>query len=144
MNVRKKRGRSVRAASSPHSAVTIEGIARQIGRGRTSLYGRWPGKPNLVAYAVVSEMGDEPAADTGGLRGDIEAAVETLRKAFAGPLGHALAGLVADRAQDTALAVSIRQQVISARRNRCARRSSVRVCAARSDPGWMLSSCSTC
>jgi AcrR family transcriptional regulator len=99
-----------------YGAVTIEGVARQIGRARTSLYRRWPSKPNLVAYAVVSEMGDKPAADTGGLRGDLEAAVETLRKAFAGPLGHALAGLVADMAQDPALATSIRQQVISARR----------------------------
>jgi AcrR family transcriptional regulator len=149
VNVHKKRGRSVRAESSPrqsdpdavlgrprderidtevvsvvldtlknegYGAVTIEGIARQIGRARTSLYRRWPSKPNLVAYAVVSEMGDKPAADTGGLRGDLEVAVETLRKAFAGPLGHALAGLVADMAQDPALAASIRRQVIFARR----------------------------
>lgn len=99
-----------------YGAVTIEGVARQIGRARTSLYRRWPSKPNLVAYAVVSEMGDKPAADSGSLRGDLEAAVETLRKAFAGPLGQALAGLVADMAQDPALAAWIRHQVISARR----------------------------
>jgi hypothetical protein len=61
-------------------------------------------------------MGDNPAADTGGLRGDLEAAVETLRNAFAGPLGRALAGLVADMAQDAALAATIRQQVLAARR----------------------------
>jgi AcrR family transcriptional regulator len=99
-----------------YRAVTIDGIARRIGRARTSLYRRWPSKRNLVAYAVVSEMGDNPAADTGGLRGDLEAAVETLRNAFAGPLGRALAGLVADMAQDAALAATIRQQVLAARR----------------------------
>lgn len=99
-----------------YRAVTIDGIARRIGRARTSLYRRWPSKRNLVAYAVVSEMGDNPAADTGGLRGDLEAAVETLRNAFAGPLGRALAGLVTDMAQDTALAATIRQQVLAARR----------------------------
>ncbi len=99
-----------------YRAVTIDGIARRIGRARTSLYRRWPSKRNLVAYAVVSEMGDNPAADTGALRGDLEAAVETLRNAFAGPLGRALAGLVADMAQDTALAAIIRQQVLASRR----------------------------
>jgi AcrR family transcriptional regulator len=99
-----------------YRAVTIDGVARQIGRARTSLYRRWPSKRNLVAYAVVSEMGDNPAADTGSVRGDLEAAVKTLQNAFAGPLGRALAGLVADMAQDTALATTIRQQVLAARR----------------------------
>ena len=45
-----------------HRAVTIDGIARQVGRARSSLYRRWPSKRHLVAYAVVSEMGDNPAA----------------------------------------------------------------------------------
>jgi hypothetical protein len=61
-------------------------------------------------------MGDNPAADTGSVRGDLEAAVSTLLRAFAGPLGHALAGLVADMAQDPALADIIRKQVLALRR----------------------------
>ena len=100
-----------------YGAVTIDGIARQVGRARTSIYRRWPSKRNLVAYAVVSEMGENPAADTGAIRGDLEAAVGTLLNAFAGPLGRALAGLVADMAQDEALAETFRQQVLAARRN---------------------------
>jgi AcrR family transcriptional regulator len=99
-----------------YRAVTIDGIARRVGRARTSIYRRWPSKRNLVAYAVVSEMGNDPAPDTGGIRGDLEAAVGTLLKAFAGPLGQALAGLVADMAQDTDLAATIRQEVLAARR----------------------------
>lgn len=99
-----------------YRAVTIDGIARKVKRARTSLYRRWPSKRNLVAYAVVSEMGHNPAADTGALRGDLEAAVETLLNAFAGPLGQALAGLVADMAQDDELAQIIRQEVLAARR----------------------------
>jgi hypothetical protein len=50
------------------------------------------------------------------LRADLEAAVETLVNAFAGPLGRALAGLVADMAQDPELAQTIRQEVLAARR----------------------------
>ena len=102
--------------SGGYSGVTIEGIARKVQRARTSIYRRWPSKRHLVAYAVVSEMGDNPAADTGALRGDLIAAVETLLKAFAGPLGQALAGLVADMARDLELARTIRQDVLAARR----------------------------
>jgi AcrR family transcriptional regulator len=100
-----------------YGAVTIDGIARKVGRPRTSLYRRWPSKRHLVAYAVVSEMGDKPATDTGRLREDLEAAVETLLRAFAGPLGRALPGLVADMAQDPELAAAIRAEVLAKRRN---------------------------
>lgn len=100
-----------------YRAVTIEGVARSAKRARTSIYRRWRSKRELVAYAVLSAMGKKPAADTGRLRKDLEAAVGTLLNAFSGPLGQALAGLVADMAQDTALARTIRGEVLAARRN---------------------------
>jgi AcrR family transcriptional regulator len=99
-----------------YRAVTINGIAKNVLRPRSSLYRRWPSKRHLVAYAVVSELGENPAADTGTLRGDLLSTVRTLWRAFRGPLGHALAGLVADMAQDAALGSSIRQQVLGPRR----------------------------
>lgn len=99
-----------------YGAVTIDGIARKVNRARTTIYRRWPNKRRLVAYAVVSELGDNPAADTGSLRGDLEATVETLLNAFAGPLGRALPGLVADMAEDSDLAEAIRREVLAARR----------------------------
>jgi AcrR family transcriptional regulator len=100
-----------------YRAVTIDGIARIVKRARTSLYRRWRSKHHLVAYAVLSEMGDRPASDTGELRKDLEAAVGTLLTAFAGPLGQALGGLVADMAHDGALARVIRKEVLAARRS---------------------------
>jgi AcrR family transcriptional regulator len=102
--------------SGGYGAVTIDGIARKVKRARTTIYRRWPSKRHLVAYAVVSEMGDNPAADTGMLRGDLEAAVATLLNAFNGPLGQALPGLVADMARDPELAEMIRREVLAARR----------------------------
>jgi AcrR family transcriptional regulator len=99
-----------------YRAVTIEGIARKVKRARTSLYRRWPSKRHLVAYAVLSEMGAKPAADTGALRDDLEAAVGTLLRAFAGPLKQALPGLVADMAHDPELAETLRAEVLAARR----------------------------
>lgn len=101
---------------SGYRGVTIDSIARRVGRARSSLYRRWPSKRHLVAYAVVNEMGEKPAADTGSVLPDLEAAVSTLLRAFIGPLGHALAGLVADMAQDRTLALMIRKEVLAPRR----------------------------
>ena len=50
-------------AAAAMRAVTIDGIARKVKRARTSIYRRWPSKRHLVAYAVLSEMGDNPAAE---------------------------------------------------------------------------------
>ncbi len=102
--------------TSGYRSITIEGIARDIRRARTSLYRRWPTKRHLVVYAVVSELGDNPAPDTGNLRRDLEGAVRTLWNAFGGPLGQALGGLVAEMAQDEELAATIRQEVLASRR----------------------------
>jgi AcrR family transcriptional regulator len=96
--------------------VTIDGIARKVNRARTSLYRRWPSKRQLVVYAVLSELGENPAGNTGSLREELEAAVETLLNAFGGPLGQALAGLVGDMAHDAELAQTIRQEVLATRR----------------------------
>ena len=104
-----------------YRGVTIEGIARQVKRARTSLYRRWPSKRHLVADAVVAELGAQPAPDTGSLRKDLKAAVRTLLTAFTGTLGKALPGLVADMALDPVLARMIREKVLLARR-RCASR----------------------
>ena len=114
--------------SGGYDAVTIDGIAKNVGRARSSLYRRWPSKRHLVAYAVVGELGENPAADTGTLRGDLLSAVRTLWRAFRGPLGHALPGLVADMAQDVALASSIRREVMIPRR-RSMREAIERACA---------------
>jgi AcrR family transcriptional regulator len=100
-----------------YRAVTIESIARRVKRARTSLYRRWPSKRHLVAFAVVHELGTQPAPNTGSLRTDLKIAVETLRHAFAGPLGSAIAGLASDMAHDPALARLIRAAVLTPRRD---------------------------
>lgn len=99
-----------------HRAVTLERIARKVKRPRTSLYRRWPSKRHLIADSLLSGMGASPAPDSGTLRGDLQAAVETLRRAFVGPLRRALPGLVADMAEDVELARAFRHRVLLARR----------------------------
>jgi AcrR family transcriptional regulator len=102
--------------SKGYRHVTIERIAKTVKRARTSLYRRWPSKRHLVAYAVVSTLESEPAPDSGSLRQDLIFAVDTLRRAFSGPLGQALPGLVADMAHDSELARIIRGEVLNRRR----------------------------
>lgn len=99
-----------------YKAVTIDGIARKVRRARSSIYRRWPSKSYLVAECILSTMGASPAPDTGSLRADLTAAVETLRRAFSGALRHALPGLVADMAHDPELARAVRRQVLAPRR----------------------------
>jgi AcrR family transcriptional regulator len=101
---------------SGYRAITMEGIARRIGRARASLYRRWPSKRHLVAFAVVTELGANPSPDTGSLRMDLIGAVETLVSGFRGALGPALAGLVGEMAGDPALARTIRKEVLAKRR----------------------------
>jgi AcrR family transcriptional regulator len=96
--------------------VTIERIARTVKRARTTLYRRWPSKRRLVAFALVSALDAQPAPDTGSLRRDLICAVDTLRRAFSGPLGQALPGLIADMAHDPELANIIRDEVLTPRR----------------------------
>jgi len=96
--------------------VTIERVAKTVNRARTSLYRRWPSKRQLVAYAVLSTLNAAPVADSGSIREDLISAVEALRRAFAGPLGQALPGLIADMAHDAELARIIRNEVLVPRR----------------------------
>jgi AcrR family transcriptional regulator len=102
--------------SRGYRAVTIEKIAQRVKRARTSIYRRWPSKRHLVAFAIIKTLGAEPSPDTGSLRDDLVAAVETLRRAFAGVLGQALAGLVSDMAHDLKLAQLICEDVLAPRR----------------------------
>jgi AcrR family transcriptional regulator len=99
-----------------YRAVTIENIAHRVKRARTTLYRRWPSKRHLVAFAIVHELGLQPAPNSGSLRADLEAAVNTLQRAFAGPLQAALAGLVGEMSHDAALGETVRQAVLAPRR----------------------------
>jgi AcrR family transcriptional regulator len=99
-----------------YRTLSIKAIATHAGVPRTSIYRRWPSKQHLVADAVVSEMGEHPAPDTGSTRGDLLAVVKSLLRAFSGPLGFALPALVSDMAKDSELAIVIRAQVLDVRR----------------------------
>jgi len=99
-----------------YGTLSIQAVAKCAHVPRSSVYRRWPSKQHLVAHAIVAEMGDNPAADTGNIEKDLRAVAESLLRAFSGPLGRALPALVSDMANDSGLASLIRRRVLDVRR----------------------------
>ncbi|HEX5749581.1 MAG TPA: TetR/AcrR family transcriptional regulator [Archangium sp.] len=99
-----------------YGALSLEAVAERAGVGRPTLYRRWAGKPQLVVDTLVRSMGEAPAADTGDTREDLVSGLSTLTAAFAGAVGRALPGLVADLAVEPALAQAFRERVFATRR----------------------------
>ena len=78
-----------------YGALRVEDVAERAGVNKTTVYRRWPTKPELVAAAIraVSGIG-EPLPDTGTLHGDL---IELARRALAfvrTPEGRALTRLI--------------------------------------------------
>jgi AcrR family transcriptional regulator len=67
-------------AHSGYSSFSFEEVAARAGVSRTTIYRRWPTKPDLVRAALLrfAEL-RPPVADTGTLRGDLE---QNLRACF--------------------------------------------------------------
>ncbi len=63
-----------------YAGLRIEDVARQSGVNKTTIYRRWPTKPDLVAAAIRSvKEASAPAPDTGSLREDLVAAALEMR-----------------------------------------------------------------
>lgn len=99
-----------------YHAVSIQAVARDIGSSRATIYRRWRSRAHLIADALLKQMGEEPAPDTGNLQEDLQAVVETFVKAFGGPVGRALPGLINDMTRDAPLAQAFRHDVLDVRR----------------------------
>ena len=58
------------------AALSVEQVAQQAGCGKTAIYRRYPGKPELVAAIIESRSKLRDVPDTGTLRGDLLAHVQ--------------------------------------------------------------------
>src|SRR6202041_4171288 len=61
-----------------YEAMTMDAVAARAHASKTTIYRRWPGKPELVRAAVASYVAGRVAvsADTGSLRGDLMAVIQ--------------------------------------------------------------------
>jgi AcrR family transcriptional regulator len=59
-------------ARSGYAALSFEDVASRAGVSRTTIYRRWPAKPDLVRAALLRLAEEYPAGrDTGSIRGDL-------------------------------------------------------------------------
>jgi AcrR family transcriptional regulator len=78
-------------AAVGYGRLSIEGVARRAGVGKTAVYRRWSSKLEMV-LEIVSEVASQslPLLDTGSLRGDIEMVLHVVSRA----LRHRLASQI--------------------------------------------------
>ncbi|MFH9425920.1 TetR/AcrR family transcriptional regulator [Streptomyces sp. NPDC017529] len=90
--------------------MSIEGIARRAGVGKTAVYRRWRSKLHLV-LDVVSAVAAEglPAPDTGSLRGDVRMLLEVAARALRHPMAsQIIPDLLAEAARNPEIADALR------------------------------------
>lgn len=106
-------------AETGYARLSIEGVARRAGVGKTAVYRRWAGKKEMVLdlvaeYAV--RTADTP--DTGTLRGDVLAYLDATDRALRHPLtARIVPDLFAEAARTPELAAFLRERVAAARRD---------------------------
>ena len=98
-----------------YQALTIEGVSRQSGVAKTTIYRRWQSKAEMVFDLVIHRRDEEGLADSGSLTGDIEALAGRVVDLIAAEPGKStLPGLLADMAGDPDLTSRLQQSVVAA------------------------------
>jgi AcrR family transcriptional regulator len=103
-------------AERGYEGLTMEGIAERAGVGKTTLYRRFRTRDEVLeaaSAAFVTRIG-EP--DTGTLRGDLIALLESAVRVYRGLAGRVMPGLVSAMAQNAELARRVREGFLSRRR----------------------------
>ncbi|MFI7441447.1 TetR/AcrR family transcriptional regulator [Nonomuraea indica] len=96
-------------AERGYDGLTVEGVAERSGVNKTTIYRWWPSKAALLGAALVEAdvLGFEPP-DTGSLRGDLVALVESVVRLLTEPPGRDVAV--------AALGAAVRHPELDARR----------------------------
>jgi AcrR family transcriptional regulator len=98
-----------------YDAMTMDAIAARAHASKTTIYKRWPGKPELVRAAVDSYVaGRVPIeADTGSLRGDLMAVMRAMRAHLTEEFLAMMSGLLHAMQKDPELAGALRSHLAS-------------------------------
>ena len=89
-----------------YDAMTMDAVAARAHASKTTIYRRWPGKPELVRAAVDTYIAGRvlTAADTGSLRSDLMAVMRAMRSHLTEEFLALMSGLIHAMRQDQALA----------------------------------------
>ena len=93
-----------------YEAMTMDAVAARAHASKTTIYRRWPGKPELVHAAVHAHIAGRvlSAPDHGSLRGDLLAVMQALRSHLTPEFMAMMSGLVHAMRADRDLAASLR------------------------------------
>jgi AcrR family transcriptional regulator/ketosteroid isomerase-like protein len=93
-----------------YEAMTMDAVAARAHASKTTIYRRWPGKPELVRSAVGAFVAGRvlAAPDAGTLRGDLLAVMQAMRGHLTPEFTDMMSGLVHAMRSDPELAGSLR------------------------------------
>lgn len=103
--------------------MSIEGVARRAGVGKTAVYRRWKSKLELVLDVVssVAELG-VPAPDTGSLEGDVRALLDVAARGLTNPVAATVVpDLVSEAARQPEIASDVKAVLLDEQRGIAAR-----------------------
>lgn len=92
-----------------YDALTLTNVASRAGAHRTDVYRRWSSKAHLVVDALETNLPPISDVDTGALRSDIRAVVESFAASWSSPWIDGLMGLAADVQRDPDAELAFRQ-----------------------------------
>ena len=104
-------------AEQGYDRLTMDEVAARARAGKGAIYRRWPSKAALVVDAVVwwrTARASVEAPDTGSLRGDLDAMVDSMQDIGDGdqPMAGVILGLVTAAGQDAELAAALDANVL--------------------------------
>ncbi len=104
-------------AAVGYARMSIEGIARRAGVGKTAVYRRWKSKLHLVLDLVSAVAAQGlPAPATGSLYGDVRALIEVLARALRHPVAsQVIPDLLVEAVRSPELAEAVRTVLLDPR-----------------------------
>lgn len=99
-----------------YQRLTMERIAERARTSKASLYRRWPGRLELMLDAVLHVFPNaDDLPDTGGLRGDLLAALRGMAEALNSPIGSAARAMLGDLEIDRATVQQHKERFVERR-----------------------------
>jgi AcrR family transcriptional regulator len=103
-----------------YDRLSMDALAERAHAGKATIYRHWSGKAEVVAEAIRQRSCEqEPVADTGSLRGDLLATIETIDASVSSEDGALVSGLLCAMRTDPVLANLMRTQVVESKRTNC-------------------------
>ncbi|MBH1943341.1 TetR/AcrR family transcriptional regulator [Erythrobacter sp. YJ-T3-07] len=106
-----------------YQKLTIEGVAREAGTGKSTIYRWWDGRSDLAIDAFFSAVDETlDLQDTGSAEADFRAQILGMANQLRGPTGRAFAAMLAGGRDSPAVASAVRKRWLDPRRDWARRR----------------------